>query len=488
MKVAKLPTILVIVQVLFIVFFAIFADYAPSANAKYPENSKDADKGGADPSKNKLHSLYDMFQHVHVMIFIGFGFLMTFLRRYGFSSVGFNMLIAAFVIQWHMITHGLLHMATEHSSSFKIDIESLLTADFAAAAVLISFGAVLGKTSPLQLIVMAFIEIIVFVCNEYIGLYFFKASDVGGSMFVHIFGAYFGIAAARILYNSKVEDSKKEGSNYHSDLFAMIGTIFLWLYWPSFNSALAPGDDQHRAVINTYLALASCVIVAFAISSNSKEAKFDMVHVQNATLAGGVAVGTSANFMIGPWGALLIGSVAGAISVVGYKYITPYLARRWKAHDTCGVNNLHGMPGILAGLFGAIFASFASVDRYGNGLYEIFPARAPMENSTKLLEIQANFTISAGDDRSAVQQGGYQFLAMAVTLIVALVAGAITGFIMKMSPLDPVKERHLFDDGHYWETPSDFDEAVQFCNGTDNCETVNLKSFDDEKNAEDPDN
>lgn len=49
------------------------------------------------------------FQDVHVMIFIGFGFLMTFLQRYGFSSVGFNFLIAAFSLQWATIMQGLLH-------------------------------------------------------------------------------------------------------------------------------------------------------------------------------------------------------------------------------------------------------------------------------------------------------------------------------------------------------------------------------------------
>ena len=42
------------------------------------------------------------------MIFIGFGFLMTFLRRYGFSSVAYNMMLAAFAIQWSTITLGLL--------------------------------------------------------------------------------------------------------------------------------------------------------------------------------------------------------------------------------------------------------------------------------------------------------------------------------------------------------------------------------------------
>lgn len=59
----------------------------------------------------------------------------------------------------------------------------------------------------------------------------------------------------------KIEENNagtNEGSTYTSDLFAMVGTIFLWLFWPSFNSALL--DDitqQHRAILNTYLSLAA---------------------------------------------------------------------------------------------------------------------------------------------------------------------------------------------------------------------------------------
>ena len=48
-----------------------------------------------------------MFQDVHVMIFVGFGFLMTFLRRYGYGSIGFNLLLAALVLQWGTLTNGL---------------------------------------------------------------------------------------------------------------------------------------------------------------------------------------------------------------------------------------------------------------------------------------------------------------------------------------------------------------------------------------------
>ena len=61
-----------------------------------------------------------MFQDVHVMIFIGFGFLMTFLKRYGYGSIGFNMLIAAFVLEWALLMGGFLEM--EHGK-IHINIE-----------------------------------------------------------------------------------------------------------------------------------------------------------------------------------------------------------------------------------------------------------------------------------------------------------------------------------------------------------------------------
>lgn len=96
----------------------------------------------------------------------------------------------------------------------------------------------------------------------------------------------------------------------------MIGTIFLWLFWPSFNGALAPVEmmSQQRVVINTTLSLCSSAMAAmyFSILLNGK---FSMEDIQNATLAGGVAVGSSADLVIQPWGACTIGLVSGFISV-----------------------------------------------------------------------------------------------------------------------------------------------------------------------------
>lgn len=67
-----------------------------------------------------IHS-FSVFQDVHVMIFIGFGFLMTFLKRYGFSAVSTNLMLASVVLQWGMLLRGFA--ALEEDGKFPINIE-----------------------------------------------------------------------------------------------------------------------------------------------------------------------------------------------------------------------------------------------------------------------------------------------------------------------------------------------------------------------------
>ena len=43
------------------------------------------------------------------MIFIGFGFLMTFLKKYGLSAVSLNMICAALTIEVFTLVYGFLH-------------------------------------------------------------------------------------------------------------------------------------------------------------------------------------------------------------------------------------------------------------------------------------------------------------------------------------------------------------------------------------------
>jgi hypothetical protein len=53
-----------------------------------------------------------------------------------------------------------------------------LNADFASATVLISFGAVLGVTTPFQLVIMSLIEIIIFAGNEHLGLEIYQVHSL----------------------------------------------------------------------------------------------------------------------------------------------------------------------------------------------------------------------------------------------------------------------------------------------------------------------
>jgi ammonium transporter Rh len=72
----------------------------------------------------------------------------------------------------------------------------------------------------------------------------------------------------------------------------MVGTIFLWMFWPSFNGALGTPNQRHIAVINTIFALISSGFWAFILSKLINK-KFRMIDIQNATLAGGVAIGNN---------------------------------------------------------------------------------------------------------------------------------------------------------------------------------------------------
>lgn len=435
---------IIAIQVIIIILFSLFVRYDTDTAQRRRNSIKDAD--------NMIKDTYGMFQDVHVMIFLGFGFLMTFLKRYGLSAVSLNMLCSALAIEVFTLVYGAFHphcqdpqftYGSEDCTSLwpviDVNLVTLLSADFSTAAVLISFGVVLGVTSPLQLVVMTVMEVVIFTVNEVIGRTYLGAVDAGDTIFVHLFGAYFGLTVARVLYHPGQARSDKEGSSYTSDLFSMVGTLFLWCFWPSFNSgAAAPGDAQMRAVVNTYYSLCSCVLASFAFSALvNPSKKFQMDHLQNATLAGGVAVGACADMIITPGGSLAVGAVAGVLSVCGFHYVQPLLLEKLKVHDSCGVNNLHGMPAILGGLLSALVAGLASHDTYDK-----FGGDLEIENSS-LVEIFPSLATGSTPARQALSQ----VLAMLCTLSFALVGGLVTGMLMHVvGKVDKVEVEELYND------------------------------------------
>ncbi|CAB3977484.1 ammonium transporter Rh type A-like [Paramuricea clavata] len=448
---SKITTMLFVFEIFILTMYVVFVDYGEELLPVDP------------PDKNHDHEndpiRLNAFDDVHVMVFVGYGFLMIFLKRYGFSGLGYNFIVGTVAIQWSVVMEGFFDLK---DSKIQLTGDSVIKAEFATNAVLITLGVILGKASPIQLFLITVIEVFLYSINRGVCEHILEAVDPGGAIYIHVFGAVFGLGVAKMIFNPRSVAHEEEISQYHSDLFSMLGTLFLWVYWPGFNSSLLLGHIKHRAIINTYFALAASCVTAFACSTVlTRESKFSMVHIQNATLAGGVAVGAISHMIIHPWGAVLIGLIAGASCTAGYEYFQPWLIKQFSMHDTCGVTSLHGIPGILSAICSVVIAAIADYPQYKNSLYKIYPARAPAMNSTDYLELRQHSTdISAGQGRSANIQCGIQVAALMITLAISIAGGLFTGLIARLKFFDPLDEKDFYLDAPYWEVPDDFVEAA----------------------------
>ncbi len=88
------------------------------------------------------------------------------------------------------------------------------------------------------------------------------------------------------------------------------------------------------AGINTFLAMMGSCTATFITCTLLNKGKLNTFHIRNATIAGGVAIGSIADLPIQPFGALLIGLGAGMISSVCYQYTTDFL-KKILINDTC---------------------------------------------------------------------------------------------------------------------------------------------------------
>ena len=309
---------------------------------------------------------YIVFRDVMAMLLLGFGFLMTFLRKYGLGAVGFSMMLSIMSMEANLLIELLMRFVKGEDGEdtawpMPMTMAALIDSEFAAATLMITFGAVIGRASPLQLMIIALSQAFFYSFNKvFLVLGWIGAEDVGGSMTIHMFGAYFGLAASYALGPPKDEGAAEASEpDKVSDVLALIGTTILWVYWPSFVGATETGIlvNEMHCVFNTVCALLASTAMTFYLSHKLMHSKFDPVHVANSTLAGGVAIGSAGRLNIGPGGAAVCGALAGAASVFGYVFSTPYLESKFGIFDTCGVGNLHGWPSVVGGLLSIIYVA-----------------------------------------------------------------------------------------------------------------------------------
>lgn len=309
-----------------------------------------SESAGPELSEARQVAQYNYVIHILAMLLVGFGFLMVFVRRYGFGATTGTYLVVAVGLPFYMLlrANGILGHEIAPNT-----VKALLFAEFAVATALIATGAVLGRLRVFQYALLAFFLVPAYLMNEYLvldnGMGLTEGyQDTAGSVIIHAFGAYFGLGLSLALTTPRQRSQPIE-SDATSDRFAMIGSMVLWLFWPSFATAIVPFEQMPQTVVNTVLALCGATLSTYFLSTYFHKGKTSMVDMANAALAGGVAIGSTCN-IVSPSGAFAIGLLAGAVSVIGYVFIQPALEKRFKIVDTCGVHNLHGMPGLLGAL------------------------------------------------------------------------------------------------------------------------------------------
>lgn len=386
--------------------------------------------------EDNFSDIYVMFTGIEIMMFFGFGYLMTFLSRYGLGAIGLTMLITIIGIQWGILVEGFFKAVYHNSWVYvRVDIYSFMDSLFLVAAILISYGSVIGRLSPLQLIVMTLLETICYSINKVLLLFgAVDLVDAGGTISIHMFGAYFGLAVAYVI--GKPSNSiSTEGSSI-ADIFSLVGTLFLWIYWPSFNAgALEPNSHQHqRAIASTILALCASTMGTFIVSMNFTSGfKIRPVDVQNATLAGGVGVGAICHLTMNFADSLLTGLAAGSVSSLGYAVVQSNL-EKWGIHDSCGVHNLHGLPSIIGGIASVILMGY----------------KGPQGHDYPTVIEHKQY------------QWGHQLVSIFITLILSIFSGLVCGLILRELKCDSTVE--CFTDKPYWqlaeEENSEKDSAV----------------------------
>jgi ammonium transporter Rh len=138
-------------------------------------------------TKGYEHAEYVMFRDIMVMLLLGFGYLMTFLKKYGLGAVGFTMMLTVLAMQLNLIVEPIISSIYDGSAKgdsnemIHIDIASLIDSELAAATLLISYGALIGRATPLQLLIMAIFQSVFYAINKVVFIFgIIGAEDVGG--------------------------------------------------------------------------------------------------------------------------------------------------------------------------------------------------------------------------------------------------------------------------------------------------------------------
>jgi Amt family ammonium transporter len=188
------------------------------------------------------------------------------------------------------------------------------------------------------------------------------AVDFAGSGVVHAMGGFIGLAGAIVVgprIGKYTKDGKPTAIPGHNIPMVVLGTFILAFGWFGFNpGSTLSGTDLRISfvVVNTMLASITAAIGAMLVLE-MKGLKHDPSMLCNGMLAGLVAITAPCAF-VAPWGAALIGLIAGILVVYAV-----FFFEKAGVDDVVGAVSVHG----INGLWGVISVGIFATGEYGAG-------------------------------------------------------------------------------------------------------------------------
>lgn len=195
--------------------------------------------------------------------------------------------------------------------------------------------------------------------------------DFAGSTAVHMVGGVSAFIGAKML-GPRIGKYDKNGKSKailgHSIPLGALGVFILWFCWFGFNggsTVSATGDDvlvsMGSIFVTTNMAAAVATVTVMCITW-LRYKKPDVSMTFNGSLAGLVAI-TAGCDLVTPFGAAIIGILAGFAVVFGIEFIDKVL----KVDDPVGAVGVHGLCGALGTVLVGLFAEQDGLF-YGGGV------------------------------------------------------------------------------------------------------------------------
>jgi Amt family ammonium transporter len=202
-------------------------------------------------------------------------------------------------------------------------------------------------------------------------LFALGALDFAGGTVVHINSGIAALVGALVV--GKRVGFGKEAMPPHSLTLTMVGGVLLWVGWFGFNagSALAADGKAALAMANTFVATAAAGL-SWMILEWMAKGKPSLLGLISGVIAGLVAVTPAAGF-VGPMGAIILGLIAGAVSLFFCTTVKNALGYD-ESLDVFGIHAISGIVGsILTGILVSQSLGGTGVIVDGKDTYEMIP-------------------------------------------------------------------------------------------------------------------